>query len=256
MLKCYLIHEFCDAMRQSGSLPEAAISTDQQAGLMSHQPGNDGVASFRLSTKKRKPERYTLSAEQLEALTKFYMATKPGFTSMIRSLQKERTKAGSRQPLKEWIPPRELSEVEREAIHGPTSDAEKFFAAEMTHYGKLTEYRCEEVEERSRQLSSFVGKTLEDMGPCFARIQHFIRHRFMGTVTDLAYVKWLPRAEREEETDLFVIDTDLPSPPHQPFLAAGDFSHPLVTATDPDDGKLWVLDFDNVLVGPRTLVGP
>ncbi|XP_078595052.1 uncharacterized protein LOC144872603 isoform X2 [Branchiostoma floridae x Branchiostoma japonicum] len=251
VIKSYLIDEFVKAMQHAGALPEGAISPH----LQSHQPGNDGADSFQLTHKKRKPIPYTLPPEQLEELTRFYLATKPSFTSMIRSLQKERSKAGSRQPLKEWTPARTLSEVEREVVNGPSSDAEKYFAAHMTICSRPTEYRCEEVEERGRQRSSYVGKTMEGIGPCFGRIQYFIRHRFMGTVSDLAYVKWLPRAERDEETSLFVIDPKLPSPPHQPFLAPVDLSHPLVTAEDPDNGALWVLDYDNVLMGPRVMLG-
>ncbi|KAI8502637.1 hypothetical protein Bbelb_193390 [Branchiostoma belcheri] len=72
--------------------------------------------------------------------------------------------------------------------------------------------RCEAVEIRCREHSSFVAKDWEGFGPCFGRIQFVVRHRFLGGESDLAYIKWLPPAEREDETNLFVIDPELPPP--------------------------------------------
>ncbi|CAH1248574.1 Hypp8259 [Branchiostoma lanceolatum] len=75
---------------------------------------------------------------------------------------------------------------------------------ELTKFYTATNHRCEEVEEKSKQRSSFVGKDIHEdgIGPCFARIQYFLRHRFMGNETDLAYLKWLSRAKRDEESNL------------------------------------------------------
>eukprot|EP00058_Branchiostoma_floridae_P026657 XP_002612148.1 hypothetical protein BRAFLDRAFT_88887 [Branchiostoma floridae] len=43
----------------------------------------------------------------------------------------------------------------------------------------------------------------------------------------MAYVKWLPRAERDDDTNLFVINMELPTPPHQPFLPLEEGSNSL-----------------------------
>eukprot|EP00058_Branchiostoma_floridae_P018891 XP_002604380.1 hypothetical protein BRAFLDRAFT_73366 [Branchiostoma floridae] len=85
------------------------------------------------------------------------------------------------------------------------------------------------VCNRSWQTSADVmteGKSLEGFRPSFGRIQYFVRHRFLGVETNLAHVKWLPRAECDDDTNLFVIDMELPTPPYQPFLPLEVLSHP------------------------------
>ncbi|CAH1233375.1 Hypp707 [Branchiostoma lanceolatum] len=160
----------------------------------------------------------------IEGLAKYYLATNSTYTALLRT---ETTMSRNRLPLKSWRPKGHC----------------------------LTEYRG---HWRDRQVPAPNAKKwekvavgtppLEGFGQCFARVQFFVRHRFLVVEMAMTYVKWLPRAERDDDTNLFVIDTELPSPQHQPFLPLEDLTHPLVTAVEPADGHLWILNFDNVLV--------
>ncbi|XP_035675320.1 uncharacterized protein LOC118415047 [Branchiostoma floridae] len=236
------------AMRLSQHVPEEIIPTSLAVSTLTGPQPSGSTTSFILTEKKRKCETFDLTPQQCEDLLKHYLGTNSKFTSLHRSLQRERNRSGSQLPMKSWKPQRALSEEERETLEGPSSHGVKYFVGQRFADGRMTEYRCEAVEERSRQISSFVGKRLEGFGPSFGRILYFVRHRFLGVETDLAYIKWLPRAERDDDTNLFVIDSELPTPPHQPFLPLEDLSHPLVTAVEPTDGQLWILNFDNVLI--------